>query len=115
ELAKELIEAVVPTLADLRSIRAQAYVILAWGHLYSAGVINETLTRDSSFATLESIALSAAQRLVECYRRSQRPHWQWFESRLTYGNAVLPHALFVASQHWPETEFADIAEASFAF
>ena len=30
-LARELIEAVLPSLADLRSLRAQAYVILAWG------------------------------------------------------------------------------------
>ena len=34
-LARELIDAVLPTLADLRSLRAQAYVILAWGHLWS--------------------------------------------------------------------------------
>src|SRR5271167_4484897 len=37
-LARELVEAILPTLADLRSIRAQAYVILAWGHLWTAGV-----------------------------------------------------------------------------
>jgi hypothetical protein len=106
-LARELIEAVLPALADLRSLRAQAYIILAWSHLKVAGV--------SDLEEFESVAWSAAQRLVECYRRSERPDWQWFESRLTYGNAVLPHALFVASQHWPETEFADIAETSFAF
>jgi len=29
-LARELIDTVLPTLADLRSLRAQAYVILAW-------------------------------------------------------------------------------------
>ena len=36
-LARELIDAVLPALADLRSLRAQAYVILAWGHLSSVG------------------------------------------------------------------------------
>ena len=114
-LARELIEAVVPTLADLRSIRAQAYVILAWGHLCAAGATHGPLMQESSSATLEEIAMSAAHRLVECYRRSQRPHWQWFESRLTYGNAVLPHALFVAAQCWPKEAFLDVADASFAF
>src|SRR3954452_20032145 len=58
-LARELIEAVVPTLADLRSIRAQAYVILAWGHLWTTGV------RDIDL--LENVAWSAAGRLVEAY------------------------------------------------
>jgi len=34
---------------------------------------------------------------------------------MTYANAVLPHALFVASQHWPQTQFLEVAETSFAF
>ncbi len=106
-LARELIEAVLPTLADLRSIRAQAYVILAWGRLWAAGV--------KGVEPLETIAWFAAQRLLECYRRSLRPDWQWFESRLTYANAVLPHALFTAAQRWPNEPFLEAAKASFAF
>src|SRR5688572_110708 len=106
-LARELIEAVLPALAELRSLRAQAYVILAWGHLRTAGV--------ESLAALESVAFQAAQRLVECYERSMRREWPWFESRMTYANAVLPHALFVAAQHWPQEPFLHVAETSFGF
>src|SRR5437016_6267315 len=39
-VARELIDAVLPALADLRSIRAQAYLILAWGHLWKCGMHN---------------------------------------------------------------------------
>ena len=106
-LARELIDAVTPALADLRSLRAQAYVILAWGHLSMSGV--------KDLEAVENVAWSAAQRLVECYRRSQRPDWPWFESRMTYANAVLPHALFIAARCWPEEDFLDVAEASFDF
>lgn len=106
-LARELIDFVLPTLADLRSLRAQAYVILAWGHLCATGV--------KDIDTLETVAWSAAQRLVECYRRSLRPGWCWFESRMTYANAVLPHALFAAAQRWPNNEFLQVAEESFDF
>ncbi len=106
-LAGELIEGVLPELADLRSLRAQAYTILAWGRLRNAEV------RD--IEPLESVAWSAAKRLVECYSRTVRPDWQWFESRMTYANAVLPHAMFVAGKYWPEEAFLEIAEASFAF
>lgn len=106
-LARELIETVMPALADLRSLRAQAYLILASGHLWSRGV------RDME--PLEIIAWSAAERLVECYRRSQRSDWPWFESRMTYANAVLPHALFVAARRWPEEDFLEVAVESFAF
>src|SRR5271157_3811067 len=106
-LARELIDVVTPALAVLRSLRAQAYVILAWGHLSMSGV--------KDIEPVESVAWSAAQRLVECYHRSQRPDWPWFESRMTYANAVLPHAMFIAARCWPEENFLDVAEASFAF
>jgi len=106
-LARELIDAVTPALADLRSLRAQAYVILAWGHLSKSAV--------KDLAPIEKVAWAAAQRLVECYHRSQRPDWPWFESRMTYANAVLPHALFVAAQRWPAEGFLEVAEATFGF
>jgi hypothetical protein len=106
-LGRELIDAVLPTLADLRSLRAQAMVILAWGHLWTAGA--------KDVEPLETVAWSAAQRLVECYHRALRPDWQWFESRMTYANAVMPHALFIAAQRWPKEAFLEVAQASFAF
>jgi hypothetical protein len=66
---------------------------------------------------LESIAWSAAQRLVDCYHRSLRPDWPWFESRMTYANAVLPHALFIAAKRWPQEGKASSwsGQESFAF
>jgi hypothetical protein len=106
-LARELIDTVLPTLADLRSLRAQAYVILACGHLWNAEV--------EDIEPLETVAWSAARRLAECYDRALRPDWQWFESRMTYANAVLPHALFIAGRRWPKENFLDVAQASFAF
>jgi hypothetical protein len=107
ELARELIDAILPTLADLRSLRAQSYVILAYGHLWNAGA--------EAIEPLETVAWSAARRLAECYDRAVRPDWQWFESRMTYANAVLPHALFIAAKRWPQEGFLNIARASFAF
>ena len=85
----------------------QAYVILAYGHLWSAEV--------KEIEPLEAVAWSAARRLAECYDCAVRPDWQWFESRMTYANAVLPHALFIAAKRWPQEDFLDIARASFAF
>jgi hypothetical protein len=106
-LARELIKAVLPALADLRSLRAQAYIILAWGHLRNAGV--------KDIEVLESVAWSAANRLTESYERSSRSDWFWFESRMTYANAVLPHALMIAAQRWPQEKFLSAATSSFAF
>lgn len=107
ELARELIEAAVPTLANLRSRRGQAYAIMTWGRLESAGV--------ADIGPLADVAWAAARRLTESYYHARRPDWQWFEPRMTYANAVLPHALFVAAEHWPAEDFLEIAGESFAF
>jgi hypothetical protein len=106
-LARELIEGILPTLADLRSLRAQAYIILAWGHLWMSGV--------KDLEVLESVAWSAAHRLLESYSRSLRPDWLWFELRMTYANGILPHAMFVAAKRWPKEGFFEVGETSFAF
>ena len=34
---------------------------------------------------------------------------------MTYANAVLPHALFIAAQRWPKESFLEVAKTSFAF
>jgi hypothetical protein len=106
-LARELIEDALPMLADLRSLRAQAYVILAWGHLWARGV--------PDLAELENIAWFAALRLVDSYQRCSRPDWCWFEMSMTYANAILPHALFVAARRWPQGEFLEVATRCFEF
>lgn len=41
---------------------------------------------------------TAADELVCQYEENKFPDWHWFEDILTYDNAVLPHALFVASR-----------------
>lgn len=107
ELARELLAGVLPALAELRSLRAQAYVIQAWIHLWRSDV--------SDIGPMEQIARLAADRLVECYHRSHRPDWHWFESQMTYANAVLPHALFDAAARWPDEAYLSIARSSFAF
>lgn len=107
ELARELLDDTLPALAELRSLRAQAYVIQAWAHLWRSGA--------EDISPLESVARLAADRLVECFHRSQRPDWPWFESRMTYANAVLPHALFDAAERWPNETYLSVAESSFGF
>ncbi len=106
-LARELLDGALPMLAGLRSLRAQAYVIQAWAILWRSGVEN--------IGQLEHVARLATDRLVDCYHRSQRSDWFWFESQMTYANAVLPHALFEAAERWPDEAYLSIAETSFGF
>ncbi len=106
-VARELLDSSLPAMTELRSLRAQANLIQAWAILWRANV--------PKIERFEKIAKLAADRIADGYRRSYRPGWLWFESQMTYANAVLPHALFEACERWPDEDFLSIAEASFGF
>ncbi len=57
----------------------------------------------------------AADKLVELYNQNQKHHWQWFEDILTYDNAVMPHALFVAGQVFENSHYVRTAQAACRF
>jgi len=52
---------------------------------------------------------TAADHLVKLFENNQKPNWQWFEDELTYDNAVLPHALFVAGYAFANKKYLDTA------
>lgn len=107
DLAAELLEDALPPAKDLKSLRAIAYLVQAWYLLKVARV--------KQCDKLELIAIRAAEQLLERYRRSRRNDWFWFESRMTYANAVLPHALFDAAELWDDAPYRDAAETTFGF
>ena len=48
------------------------------------------------------------------YQANSLPDWKWFEDVLTYDNAVLPHALFVAGMNFGE-KYLQAAEETCQF
>ncbi len=105
--ARELIDNALSALARLTDLRAHAYVVQAWATLWRANI-----RRIDEF---ETIARQAADHLVRAWHHSMHVDWQWFEPKMTYANAVLPHAMFDAAERWPTEEFLSIAESSFQF
>jgi hypothetical protein len=57
----------------------------------------------------------AADGLVRQYEESYYPDWSWFEDILTYDNAILPHALFVAGQLLGNNRCLEVAEKTADF
>ena len=106
-LARELLNTSLPAMTELRSLRAQAYLIQAWTHLSRSQV--------EDIEPMERLARLAADRLVERFMHSRRPNWHWFESQMTYANAVLSHAMFDAAGQWPADSYLSVAQASFEF
>ena len=88
-VAAQLVESALPTIADLTSPRAWAFVLFA---------IHEYLKRFAGDRTASNLREVLAERFLACYRARRATEWVWFEERLTYCNAVLPHALLVCGQ-----------------
>jgi len=57
----------------------------------------------------------AAEGLIAQYEENSFPNWQWYEDSLTYDNAVLPHALFVASLVSGDKKHLEVAEKTCKF
>jgi glycosyltransferase involved in cell wall biosynthesis len=57
----------------------------------------------------------AAEGLLRQFDESSYPDWQWFEDILTYDNAVLPHALFVAGLTLGDQKYFAVAQKACDF
>lgn len=87
-VALRLFEAALPAALEFQDLRPIASSILG---------ISEYLRRFSGDRAAHQVLATLTERLWESYRSHATPAWPWFETQLTYCNAVLPHALLVGS------------------
>ena len=98
--AAALMERSVPCIDRIQPLRSKAFTLL--GLAYSR-------LDDARLRRL-------ADDLCDAYEETATDDWHWFESGMTYCNARLPHALFVAVGLFPqETRWAEIAADSLDF
>src|SRR4030042_3848220 len=55
------------------------------------------------------------EQLMTLYEKSHSPDWEWFESYLTYSNAVLPEALLLGYKITRERRYLEVSEITFNF
>jgi len=91
-IAGWLFEQALPAILDTTSPRAWAFTILG---------IHEYLRFDGD-RHVSQVREALAGRLLDLYRQCRADEWRWFEDRLTYCNAVLPHALLLCGQWLPD-------------
>jgi len=77
------------TITDDFSLRGRAYEISGLTDYLTAFPDDVRMRREMG---------KAANCLMRAFRQCASPNWAWFEDLLTYDNAALPHALFVASE-----------------
>ena len=56
-----------------------------------------------------------SNRLVEMYNNERDEDWHWFESYLTYANAVLPEALLLAYRRTNISQYKQVSDKTFKF
>lgn len=59
--------------------------------------------------------VTLAEQLTALYDTHCSPDWCWFEPYLTYANATLPHALFLAYESTGKNEFLNVAQETLEF
>ena len=97
----DMIQKALPNCLDLGSPRAKAYVIIG------VSLLPERKNND--------IVSILAGSLVDQFDQYSDPVWQWFENSMTYGNAVLPWAMFCASRVTDVNRFRQIGYESLQF
>jgi hypothetical protein len=102
---EELIENSLQIIGALVSPRAIAFSIKG---LY---YFNE----DKNSIVIHSLILDLADKLLVFYENTQSISWNWFENKLTYGNAILSEALLFAYAISKNENYKVIAEESFEF
>jgi uncharacterized protein YyaL (SSP411 family) len=88
-----------------QSPRGMAYSILGMSDYLSKFPQADDIKRQTEIA---------ADNLIAQYEKNKFPDWQWFDGALTYDNAILPCALFVAGLALGD-KFLEVAEKTSGF
>jgi len=88
-MAGRLFEQALPTILETTSPRAWAFALIG---------VHEYLRRFAGDRMAGQVREALAGRLLALYQSHRADDWRWYEDRLTYCNAALPHALLLCGQ-----------------
>ncbi len=97
-LAGRLFEQALPAILTTTSPRAWAFALIG---------IHEYLRRYDGDRRAGQVRDELAGRLMALYQSNRSDEWRWYENRLTYCNAALPHALLMCGQWLPNNAMTE--------
>jgi glycosyltransferase involved in cell wall biosynthesis len=106
EFAKELFLKSVPHFQDLKHLRGLANTMIGLTYFIKAHPADQHI-KDQ----LDNLA----EPLKAAYRKNKQGHWNWFEEKMTYDNAILPLALMSYYEISKDQEAYDIAFESMEY
>jgi glycosyltransferase involved in cell wall biosynthesis len=87
--AARLFERTLPAARDFHDLRSVSFTLLA---------LSTYLRQFPGDRAAQEIRTSHAERLYDAYQKTAASDWHWFDNKLTYANAALPHALLLSGQ-----------------
>lgn len=90
---------------QIRSLRSLAFIL--------KGIC--LLKPSYHVSNYKDLIIPGADYLAELFIKNNKPKWFWFEDSLTYANAVLPEALFLAYKSTKNKQYLEIAKKSLDF
>ncbi len=102
-MAGWVFEQALPAILNTTSPRAWAFAIIG---------IHEYLQRFSGDSRAEQVRNELAERLLTLYQNNRSDDWCWYEAKLTYCNAALPHALLLCGQAIPNAAMTQVGMES---
>ncbi|TFH18171.1 glycosyltransferase [Candidatus Bathyarchaeota archaeon] len=106
QITREMFDRGLPTSRGFKASRAKAFTIIGLADYYSSFPSDKNI-----FDEIEVLAGS----LASSYKLESSANWRWFEPQLTYCNARLPQALFMAYSVTENRSYLDVAEESMDF
>ncbi|MDI6809062.1 MAG: glycosyltransferase family 4 protein [Candidatus Eisenbacteria bacterium] len=97
-MAGRVFEQALPAILNATSPRAWAFALIG---------IHEYLQRFAGDRRASQVREELSGRLLTLYQTHRSDEWRWFEDRLTYCNAALPHALLMCGQWMPNKAMMD--------
>jgi glycosyltransferase involved in cell wall biosynthesis len=97
-MAGRVFEQALPAILDTTSPRAWAFALIG---------IHEYLLRFAGDRRASQVREELAGRLLTLYQSHRSDEWRWFEDKLTYCNAALPHALLMCGQSIPNATMTE--------
>ena len=92
-MAGWVFEQALPAILKTTSPRAWSFAIIG---------IQEYLQRFAGDSRASQVRDELSKRLLALYQNHQSDDWRWYEDRVTYCNAALPHALLLCGQVLPD-------------
>jgi hypothetical protein len=124
---KYMINQALPRIAELRSPRAMAYAIVglsslletkkSLSYVFPYPYVENSVEASEflPYKVISDLVEEMADRLQVQYDQYDRSDWHWFEDSITYGNAMLPWALFKASRISGRIDLQHTAKSSLDF